>query len=195
MRLFKFATCFAVVAAMTLCSGAQAQNVNFVNGDFESVLFDANIIPVTGNTIPFDNGGTTLGFSDTTSPFAGLTHGTAQILGDENSFAGFQQQIANIVAGANYTFEFYGRSSAPTLEGIDAEFRIEYFDAAGGVLGPGGIFTNNVGITSTVTDTYQLFSQTNVAPAGATSLRAVVAVQSFGVGAVSYTHLTLPTKA
>ena len=33
-----------------------------------------------------------------------------------------------------------------------------------------------------MTDTYSQFTQTNTAPAGATSLRAVIAVQSFGAG-------------
>jgi len=184
MRLLEFATCFAV-AVMTLCSAAQAQNAELiVNGGFEGNILSADINVLSpGNTFSFDNdfvSDSAFAFRDNTTPFAGSFHGTIGILFLENSFAGFVQQIDNVTVGANYNFEFYARSQSPTLGGINAEFRLEYLDAAGNFIG--GQFDNNVDISSSLTDSYQLFSQNSVAPVGATTLSAVVAVQSFGTG-------------
>ncbi len=132
-----------------------------------------------GNWNPFDNGGNTSGTADTTAPLTGSTHGVASILGDENSFAGFVQQVDEIVPGEDYTFSFNARSEGANLEGIDAEFRLEFIDANGAFVG--GQFDNNEAISPT--DSYAPFMQTRTAPAGAVSLRAVIAVQSFGGGA------------
>ena len=132
-----------------------------------------------GQWNPFDNGGNTSGFADTTAPLTGSTHGVASILGDENSFAGFQQQVDNIVPGEDYTFSFSARSEGADLEGIDAEFRIEFLDLNGGFAEDQ--FTNNAGVAPG--NTYTSFTQTHTAPANAVSLRAVIAVQSFGGGA------------
>lgn len=185
MRSIRLSVCFAIVAVMTLCSGAQAQNPELIiNGGFEGNILSADTNVLTaGNTFSFDNdflANDAFAFRDNTTPFAGSFHGTAGILFLENSFAGFVQQINNITVGANYNFDFYARSQTPTLGGINAEFRTEYLDAAGNFIG--GQFINNVDISSSLTDTYQLFSQNTVAPVGATTLSAVVVVQSFGVG-------------
>ena len=109
----------------------------------------------------------------------GATHGVAFIGGDENSFAGFAQQVDNIIPGEPYTFSLYARSLGVNLEGIDAEFRIEYIDINGNFAE--NQFTNNTPLV--VTDTYASFTQTNIAPPSAVALRAVIAVQSFGGGA------------
>ncbi len=131
-----------------------------------------------GQWNPFDNGGNTSGTTGTTAPLTGSSHGVASILGDENSFAGFVQQVDNIVPGEDYTFSFNARSEGANLAGIDAEFRIEFLDINGTFLG--GQFTNNVDFDPT--DTYGLVTQTRTAPATTVSLRAVIAVQSFGAG-------------
>ena len=109
----------------------------------------------------------------------GTTHGVAFIGGDDNSFAGFAQQVDNIIPGEPYTFSLNARSLGVNLEGIDAEFRIEYIDINGNFAE--NQFTNNTPLV--VTDTYASFTQTNIAPPGAVALRAVIAVQSFGGGA------------
>ena len=132
-----------------------------------------------GNWNPFDNDGNTLSTTDTTAPLTGATHGVTSISGDENSFAGFVQQVDNIIPGEPYTFSLNARSGGVDLEGIDAEFRIEFVDANGGFVEDQ--FTNNAPLV--VTDTYATFTQTNIAPPGAVSLRAVIAIQSFGGGA------------
>ncbi len=132
-----------------------------------------------GQWNPFDNGGTTSGTTATTAPLTGSSHGVASILGDENSFAGFVQQVDDIVPGEDYTFSFNARSEGVNLAGIDAEFRLEFLDVNGAFVG--GQFDNNEGIAPT--DSYAQFMQTRTAPTGASSLRAVIAVQSFGGGA------------
>ena len=109
----------------------------------------------------------------------GTTHGVAFIGGDDNSFAGFAQQVDNIIPGEPYTFSLNARSLGVNLEGIDAEFRIEYIDINGNFAE--NQFTNNTPLV--VTDMYASFTQTNIAPPGAVALRAVIAVQSFGGGA------------
>lgn len=132
----------------------------------------------SGQWNPFSNQGATFAGTDTTAPLTGSTHGVASISGDDNSFAGFQQQVDNIIPGEDYTFSLNARSEGVNLGGIDAEFRIEYLDANGGFTVDQ--FTNNIPIVAT--DTYASFTQTNTAPAGTVSLRAVIAVQSFGGG-------------
>jgi len=176
MKLFKFTACIAVAAVLTLCSSVQAQSVVLSsNGDFETP-FDGNLV---GNFGVFTGSANATSGQDTTAPFAGSTHASIGINGDTNSFAGIQQDVGNIITGATYGLDLYARSLGVDLGGIDGEFRIEWLDAAGGFVG--GQFDNNQGLG--VTDTYSFFSQSSVAPAGAVTLRAVVAVQSFGAGA------------
>lgn len=132
-----------------------------------------------GQWNPFDNGGNTSGTTAMTNPLTGTTHAVASILGDEDSFAGFFQEVGNIVPGEDYTFSFSARSEGANLEGIDAEFRIEFVDVNGAFLGDQ--FANNEAIAPN--DSYATFMQTRTAPANAAALRAVIAVQSFGGGA------------
>ena len=149
-----------------------------VNNSFEDPIGPTgDQTPGTWN--PFSNGGATFGSTDTIDPLTGATHGVAFIGGDENSFAGFAQQVDNIIPGEPYTFSLYARSLGVNLEGIDAEFRIEYIDINGNFAE--NQFTNNTPLV--VTDTYASFTQTNIAPPSAVALRAVIAVQSFGGGA------------
>ena len=149
-----------------------------VNNSFEDPI-GASGDQAPGTWNPFDNDGNTLGTTDTTAPLTGATHGVASISGDENSFAGFVQQVDNIIPGEPYTFSLNARSDGVDLEGIDAEFRLEFIDANGGFVEDQ--FTNNAPLV--VTDTYAPFTQTHIAPPGSVSLRAVIAVQSFGGGA------------
>lgn len=148
-----------------------------VNPSFEDPIGPSGDL-TPGQWNPFDNLGSTFAGVDTTAPLTGSTHGVASITGDDNSFAGFQQQVDNIVPGEDYTFTFNARSEGPNLGGIDAEFRIEFIDANGNFAEDQ--FTNNAPVV--VTDTYESFTQTNTAPASAVGLRAVIAVQSFGAG-------------
>ena len=178
MEPFKFAICFALFAGLALSSNVQAQNIVLdTNDGFESPIGTPGS-PASNQWLPFFGSGTVSAAVDTTAPFAGFGHATLSIFASENSFVGLFQQVDNVIVGANYDFSLYSRSLDPTLGGIDAAFRIEWLDAAGNFIG--GQFDNNVGINAT--DTYGLVSQSDIAPVGATSLRAVVFLDSFGVG-------------
>lgn len=115
---------------------------------------------------------------DTTAPNSGASHLALTMGGVDGSFQGVQQAENGIIEGEDYTFSIMARTADETDFGLNAEFRIEWLDAMGAFVG--GQFDNNVGIGGSVNDTYQTFSQTHTAPAGATTLRAVIAVQTFG---------------
>ena len=127
---------------------------------------------------PFAGGGAAFAAVGMIDPLEGSNHAIISILGDNDAFAGVQYQIDNITPLEDYTVSFSARSEGVDLAGVDAEFRIEFLDANGGFVG--GQFDNNEPIVAT--DTYAPFTQTQTAPFAAVSLRAVIAVQSFGAG-------------
>ena len=174
----KFAICFALFAGFVFSSSAQAQNIVLTTNDgFESPIA-LNGAMISNQWIPFVGSGAVSTTVDNTAPFAGFGHATLSIFATDNSFTGLFQQVDNIIAGASYDFSLQSRSLAPTLGATSAGFRIEWIDAAGNFVG--GQFDNNLSINAT--DTYGLFSQSNIAPVGAVSLRAVVFLDSFGPG-------------
>jgi len=178
MRLIKFAAFCAAVAVMACVTSVQAQNVVLnVDGGFEGAIG-----PVGGQAPnlnnPFEGGG--LATQETINPASGASHASLVFAGADAGFAGFQFELPGITPGASYTLTLDAATGgAASLEGVNGEFRIEYLDAAGGFAN--GQFTNNQSLDS-VTAAYQTFTQTNVAPANATSLRAVFATQTFGSG-------------
>ena len=180
MKLLKFATlCFAVTALVAVPTvHAQTElggNVSFEN----AILADAG--STVDNWTTFVNSGTAT--VDTTAPLSGLQHLNLTMDGQANSFVGVQQLEQNIQVGEEYTFGFNARLMDGVLAsdlGVAAEFRIEWRDAAGVEIG--GNQANTQAITGSLTDQYQLFSQTLTAPAGTESLNAVIALQSFGTG-------------
>lgn len=91
------------------------------------------------------------------------------------SFCGVQQPIGSIQPGVSYTFSLWARRAGNVNNGV--EYRIEWKDAVGGFIGDQ--FGLNTPIQNSLTDEYQLFSLTAVAPAGAVSCNLVIAVQSF----------------
>lgn len=163
-----------VLGAFTL--NAQAQEL-LENGGFESALL-APDLSEEGNFSSF-SGGPTQPFQDTVNPNTGLAHLTTVFAGEDNTFAGVQQTQGGIITGETYTFSLLAQAAGPL--GFNVEFRLEYLDDLGGFVG--GIFDNNVDITAGLNDTtYSFFTQSSIAPAGATQLRAVFAGQSFGGG-------------
>ena len=163
----------------------------------------------SGNWGTFSGSGPAEPTVGTVNPNSGSQHVNMTIAGNDNAFTGIQQNFDNIIVGNDYTFSFSALRSGAL--GLNAEFRIEWLDVGGAFVG--GQFDNNQDITTSLTESYTLFSQTRTAPAGAVSGRAVIALQSFGAGdnngivfiddadvdgvvipePVSYTHLTLPT--
>lgn len=179
MRLMKFAASFAAVAIMALATNVYAQDVVLnTDGGFEGTAG-----PVGGGDSgvnnPFEGGGAAT--VETINPFAGTSHAALTFTGTDAGFAGFQYQIDGITPGEDYTLSLYAATGgAASVEGVNAEFRIEYLDALGNFAIDQ--FANNESLDSVTAD-YALFTQTNTAPATAVSLRAVFATQTFGVGA------------
>ncbi len=171
-RVFLAAAFFAGLLSLNV----SAQEL-IENGGFESPLLAPNL-SVEGNFSGFAGGGVAEPILDATAPNSGASHLSIVFNGEDNSFAGVQQVVDNIVQGATYTFDIAARTVGTF--GLNAEFRIEYLDAAGNFVGDQ--FATNQDITTGLSDTYANFSNVSTAPTGATSLRAVFAAQSFGAG-------------
>lgn len=182
MKLSRVLLSAALVMGI-LAHSAQATELLENNG-FESALA-APEMSLEGNFSPFAGsaGGPAPGFptTDTINPNACTSHLVASILGEDNAFAGIQQTFSDFVEGETYTYSLFARADGAL--GINAEFRIEWLQADGATF-VGGQFDNNVDITGALglSNAYQQFSQSDVAPAGAAFGRAVFAVQSFGGG-------------
>ena len=183
MRLFKFATCFAAVAAIALVSNVQGQNL-LGNSSFESPLLPLAAPSVNGNFAPFT--GSSGGpipvdpVPTTTNPLTGAQSLEIAFAGEGAAFSGVQQSVFGLAAGTPVTLTVNAVSDGGNL-GVNAEFRIEYLDAVGGFLG-GGQFANNDDFTNSLSNTFTTFTQTSLVPAGTFETRAVLAGQSFGGG-------------
>jgi len=165
----------AIGAALVgACGSLKAANL-LMNSDFENPLF-APEVAGDGNWSAF-SGGPAFPDVSTVAPFAGAQHLAGTINGLNDTFSGIQQNFPTL-EGEEYTFSLYARGDGPVDLGV--EFRIEWLDATGAFVG--GQFDNNVAIQDSLTDTYQLFSQTRTAPAGTASGRVVIALQTFTGG-------------
>lgn len=180
MRLFfKFATCFAVVAAMSFMTNdsVHAQQVERAgNLGFELLpIGGTGIDPLTAQNVFGFNGAGTTGFgTSSANPFAGANHAEIVISSTPNTFAGLQHAFtAN--AGDVFNFSFYG-VDGPGLFDVGIEYRLEYFDAAGGEISRDQLTATTFG------SSYSLFSVGGTAPTGTDSVRAVIALQSFQGG-------------
>lgn len=165
----------AVAAMAFVGPNVQAQNL-LGNGGFESELGPDDSVPT--DTFATFTGGPERPSLSTVAPNSGTQHLTAQILGVDATFVGIQQGIDNIIAGEEYTFSFFARGDGPV--DLNAEFRIEYLNELGEFAEDQ--FTNNQDIAPALTDTYAEFSQTNTAPEGAVSARAIFALATFNAG-------------
>ena len=154
MKLGKLLKSFAVAAAISCTSQANAQDVELAtNLGFEDpVGAVGDMTPDQWN--PFVGTGAVGAGTGTTAPLNGATHGELTIDGAGGSFAGFQYQIDNITGGGEYTFSFNTRSSGADLGGVQGEFRFEFLDASGAFIG--NQFALNIELFPT--DTYELVS-------------------------------------
>ncbi len=90
----------------------------------------------------------------------------------DDSFAGAFTQVNGLVPGQPVAFSVFAKT--PDLAALTAEtqIRIEFFDSS-------DMFVDQTGnLLPVVTDTYTLFSQTGVVPAGADRARLVLALDS-----------------
>ena len=167
-----------LLSAGICCTNAVAQVGNA--GFEEGILYD--VPPAVGNWLAFFGPAGTQNVGVTnTAPHAGAQHLPTSLSGAPNSFNGVVQPVDGIVTGREYTLTLWARAGGLVQNG--AEFRIEWINAAGGFVGDQ--FALNTPIQDMLTDEYQQFALSAVAPPEAVRANIVFAIQTFlndGVG-------------
>ncbi|MEO0530941.1 MAG: hypothetical protein AAF266_10265 [Planctomycetota bacterium] len=176
---------FALVACLATGSQAAAENI-LNNGGFESEIGFA--FPNDGSNWSgffggpgdkFNNSTVSTGFTDpprngVPMPRTGDNSYFGEIVTGSDGFTGIVQ-TQPAIAGAEYTYDIWAKRDG--LFNIGAEFRLEFSDADGNFTI--GQFDLNTPIQDDLTEEYQLFSLTAVAPANTANVTAVIAVQTF----------------
>ncbi len=160
------------IAAMSFTAmDAQANLLN--NPGFEAEL--QPFVSVDEEWNAFSSGGATAPLPDrnTVAPHSGLQH-LELVTGAVNEFSGAFQWERGITAGDEYTFSFWARGDGNALEGV-LEYRIEWITLFGGE--DSRSFINDP--SSVLTNEYQLFTVSGIAPAAAVDLKATVAFATF----------------
>ena len=167
----------AIVASVSVLgtSLATAQNL-LMNAGFEAAVnYDGNSV---GNWSAFF-GGADFQMVESIVPVDPPIDGTNVLqIGTFNTpdtFAGVVQNVG-VDAGMEYEFSIFAREIIQN--GINAEFRIEWVDAGGAIIGDQ--FALNTPIQDLLTADFQEFSIVAEAPTGAVSANAVIAVATFG---------------
>ncbi|MEM8756709.1 MAG: hypothetical protein AAGF47_02880 [Planctomycetota bacterium] len=172
-----------MLAAALIAGTAQGQNL-LNNPSFEGpIVFDGSDLTEWNAFFGGPPGTFLESFNDTgATPLSGANAHVTTIQGDLsagvdgfNAFTGLAQRVDGLSAGAPYEFSIFARSNGNVTNG--AEFRIEWIDAGGAIIGDQ--FALNTPIQDALTSDYELFSLTAIAPAGAVAANAVLAVQSF----------------
>lgn len=180
MSFLRHVSAFTLLAILSLSSSQlSAQNL-LTNASFESVLEYGD--PTLPNWFAFFGAGSDGTFSTIDGGYTGNVNASdgANNLsisnnGTPDGFSGVFQRVGGATAGLEYLFEFEALSNGSAAFPIGAEFRIEFLDIAGGVIGS----TGNVAIAGDLTDTYQSFSLAAVAPAGTEFINPVIAIETF----------------
>lgn len=169
----------APVVAALLATSAQAQNL-LNNASFESDLgFDFSNV-TNWNGFFGGSAGTFLEAFNWTgaTPHSGdkalvttIRAGTSTNNGFDG-FTGHVQTVFGITAGATYELSVFARGNPSINNG--AEYRVEWFDASDAL-----ISANNHAIQGSLTNSYQQFSYSEMAPANTAYAKVVFAVQSF----------------
>ncbi|MFN7021934.1 MAG: hypothetical protein ACK4WH_11485 [Phycisphaerales bacterium] len=164
-------------AAMACCGNVVCAQTAVGNAGFEDdILYD--VAPAVGNWTAFFGGppsSVLAAIRDTTAPRSGASALLISVAGDGNAFAGVQQPSNGLQPGVSYTMKIWARRAGPVTNGV--EFRFEWKDSNGGFIGDQ--FGLNTPIQASLTDEYQQFVLTAVAPAGAAGANLVMAAQSF----------------
>ncbi|MEM7627394.1 MAG: PEP-CTERM sorting domain-containing protein [Planctomycetota bacterium] len=100
-------------------------------------------------------------------------NGVPGVVNGTNSFTGHVQTVPGIVAGTEYTYSTNARHDGTAPTG-NIEFRIEWFNSGGAQ-----ISNDQITLETSLTDVYQPFSITAVAPAGTVSANVVTAAATF----------------
>jgi hypothetical protein len=168
----------SLAAAIVACvSTAAIAQTPVGNPGFEGAI-QYDVPPALGSWTAFFGGppsSVLAGEASLVAPRSGSAALLLSVSGDGNAFAGVQQPIGAIQPGVSYTLSLWARRAGNVNNGV--EYRIEWKDAVGGFIGDQ--FALNTAIQNSLTDEYQQFTLTAVAPAGAASCNLVIAVQSF----------------
>lgn len=175
----RFSSC--VLAAGLLMAAPAALAANLIdNGSFESQI-DYSGLEGDNNWVAFFGGGSQgttstvdAAFSDPIMPSDGANHLSIINGGAQDGFSGVTQNFV-ATAGTPYVFEFDAKQNGSTFN-IASEYRIEWRDAAGDFVG--GQFDLNTGLPG-LSESYATYSLEAIAPAGAVSGSAVIAIQTF----------------
>jgi hypothetical protein len=166
-----------LAAAVLVCASAGVNAQTVGNASFEDPLF-YDVPPAAGGWTGFFGGPPTAVLSaaqNTTAPRTGLNALYLKVAAEGASFAGMQQPVAGVVPGASYDMKIWARAAGNVNNGV--EYRIEWRDAVGAPIGDQ--FALTTPIQSLLTNQYQQFVLTAVAPPNAVSANLVIAVQSF----------------
>ncbi|MEL7483126.1 MAG: PEP-CTERM sorting domain-containing protein [Planctomycetota bacterium] len=165
-----------IATVVAIAGGVQGQNL-LSNGGFEvGINYDGND---SGNWNAFF-GGADFQQAEVVAETGGSGAQAMQIgtFNTANTFVGITQTVP-VSGGSEYTFDFLAREVIQN--GIFAEYRIEWKDAGGAFIG--GQFDLNTNLDAGLTSSFQPFSLTATAPAGAATGTVVIAVQTFGSAA------------
>jgi hypothetical protein len=177
--------CAAIAAAAPMAHG---QNLLMNEGFESSIAAGGGPGSNPGQWVAFFGGtaGVTLDAFSDSSPVGGparsgnaalrLSHITTSGLG-YGAFAGVAQRVDGVIPGEQYTFTIWVRDDTVALNG-GVELRIEWVDQNGNFVGNPQQNTQEIS-AQLMTGQYKEFAVTDMAPAGAAALNAVIAIQSF----------------
>ena len=168
--------CSLLAAAAMCCVGGTAMAQTAVgNPGFEDPIL-GQAPPAAGNWATFFGGPPILDASvSTTAPRTGLSALHLQSTGASNTFVGAQQPLTGISPGASYTLKIWARTAGNINNAV--EYRMEWQDSNG--TGIGDQFALTTRIDAALTGSYQQFTLTAAAPAGAARANLVLDVQTF----------------
>lgn len=186
------ATAFAVAfVAPSVVSANLLLNPGFEIEDLSGGVEDGKVGSIAAATwVQFNDTSppAALAVRDDTMPLSGQWDFLMQTESDTSGFAGAYQEIA-VVPGQSYTFSVWAKVDdlADGTPGVDdggsptseARIRLEWHSTAvGGGSGEISGTRVEVNITSAITNSYQLFQVSGIAPAGAMKVRPALALSA-----------------
>lgn len=189
MRRLRLSAALLGLVAILPCHEAASQNL-LNNPGFETdVFFDFSDETQFNGFFGGPPGSVLEAFNTTgATPFAGaqaleleISAGTdpdsGAPVGGFGSFTGHVQLVPGINPGDEVLFSVYARNNSVDDPTGTVEVRIEYEDSAGAILG-----TDQINLEAVLTDSFQLFDVSGIAPVDTVAANAVFAIASFVPG-------------
>ncbi len=175
--MFRLKTITVFASAVALSATASANLLE--NSGFEDPVV-ADGAPFVGEWEGFAGGGAAGSGNSTINPLSGAQHLAANIDASPNSFAGAFQDEDNLNAGDIATFSIWALDALGDT-GSGVEMRMEFRDSVSDTeIGRTINFVPGDTLPALTNNNYTLLSISETIPAGADTIRAVVAIQSFG---------------